>query len=99
MKKSLLLVAFAWVLMSCAAGVNDSVGIANANGAIAGFWLGLWHGIVCPVTFIVSLFDAHVGIYEVHNNGASYNFGYMLGVMLFHGGGHAARGRRRGKRG
>jgi hypothetical protein len=31
----------------------------------AGFWLGLWHGIICPVTFLISLFNDNVNIYEV----------------------------------
>ena len=95
MKKLIFLVLALLLLASCAAGINEQVGTASATGAIAGFWLGLWHGIICPIAFIVSLFSDHVTVYEVHNNGAWYNFGYVAGVMLFHGGGHAARGRRR----
>ena len=30
----------------------------------AGFWAGLWHGIIAPITFIVSLFADGVRIYE-----------------------------------
>ena len=47
---------------------------------IAGFWLGLWHGLISPITFLVSLFTSNVNIYDVHNNGDWYNFGFMLGV-------------------
>ena len=46
----------------------------------AGFWLGLWQGAISPITFFVSLFNDHVNIYEVHNNGNWYNFGFMLGI-------------------
>jgi hypothetical protein len=42
----------------------------------AGFWLGLWHGIITPVTFVISLFSSAVGIYEVHNNGGWYDTGF-----------------------
>jgi len=28
----------------------------------AGFWAGLWHGIIAPITFIVSLFNPGVRI-------------------------------------
>jgi hypothetical protein len=49
----------------------------------AGFWPGLWHGYIAPITFIVSLFDAGVGIYETENNGGWYNFGFLLGIGAF----------------
>jgi hypothetical protein len=52
----------------------------------AGFWLGLWHGLITPVTFVISLFTDHVNIYEVHNNGNWYDFGYVLGLMTAFGG-------------
>jgi hypothetical protein len=48
--------------------------------APAGFWAGLWHGSIAPVAFIVSLFKPEVGIYETNNNGAWYNFGFILGI-------------------
>ena len=88
-----LLVLF---LSSCAPGVNNLVGTANAQGVVAGFWRGLWNGIIAPITFIISLFNHSVQIYEVHNNGGWYNFGFILGLMIiFGGGGRGARGRRR----
>lgn len=68
------------VLAGCAAGPNDAVA---ANPPVpAGFWLGVWHGIICPIAFIVSLFNHRVGIYEVHNNGNWYNFGFVVGIAL-----------------
>lgn len=33
-----------------------------------------------PITFIVSLFNPSVGIYEVNNNGGWYNFGFVVGA-------------------
>lgn len=52
----------------------------------AGFWMGLWHGFISFFTFIISLFNDNVGIYEVNNNGGWYNFGFILGVSIFFGG-------------
>ena len=46
----------------------------------AGFWAGVWHGNIAPITFVVSLFNKDVSIYETHNNGAWYNLGFLLGV-------------------
>jgi hypothetical protein len=86
------------ILTSCIAGPND---LAGGPGA-AGFWLGLWQGLISPITFIVSLFNDNVNIYDVHNNGNWYNLGFMLGVAcVFSGGagaGNTATGRRRSRR-
>jgi hypothetical protein len=57
----------------------------------AGFWGGLWHGLVAPITFIVSLFVDGVSIYETHNNGRWYEFGFMLGIGAYFGGTGARR--------
>ena len=46
----------------------------------AGFWAGLWHGIIAPITFIVSLFNPGVRIYETNNKGVIYDFGYLIGL-------------------
>jgi hypothetical protein len=35
----------------------------------AGFLGGLWHGLISPLTFLVSLFNPDVRIYETANNG------------------------------
>jgi len=83
-------------LVSCAPGPDTQRAVANAGGHIAGFWLGLWHGIIAPITFLISLFSNHVNVYEVHNNGNWYNFGFVLGAGILFGGG-AAGGRRRRK--
>ncbi|MGZ8754262.1 MAG: hypothetical protein ACXW15_03660 [Acidimicrobiia bacterium] len=83
------------VLSACAAGPNSAVDVASAEGEVAGFWLGLWQGIIVPVTWIISLFSDTVNIYEVHNNGGWYDTGFLLGAGVFLGGGGAGAGRRR----
>ena len=85
---ALLLIA----LSSCAAGSNPSVGTGTDA---PGFWMGLWHGIILPVTFVISLFTDNVSVYEVVNDGNWYDFGFFLGVLLFLGGGGSQAGRRR----
>lgn len=80
------------LLSSCAAGPND----VPAGADPAGFWLGLWHGFITPVTFVISLFTDEVNIYEVRNNGNWYDFGYVFGLaMIFSGGGGAGAASRR----
>jgi hypothetical protein len=46
----------------------------------AGFLAGLWHGLICPITFIVSLFNDGVRMYETRNTGRGYEFGFILGA-------------------
>ena len=53
----------------------------------AGFWAGLWHGLISPITFLVSLFSPNVRIYETNNRGRWYDFGFIIGVSGAFGGG------------
>jgi len=93
MKKALgmscLLLALA-LLAGCAPGPNGFLDSPGPGGTVAGFWQGLWNGVISPVTFIISLFNHKVQIYEVHNNGGWYNFGFILGLMIVFGGGGAS---------
>ncbi|WP_282946497.1 hypothetical protein [Cellulomonas endometrii] len=80
------------LLAACAAGVNPEVGTPPPGSLTpAGFWLGLWHGIILPVTWIVSLFTDTVTPYEVHNNGNWYDVGFVLGISIVFGGPFGAR--------
>jgi hypothetical protein len=67
------------VLAACAATQQAD---AVAPGA-PGFLLGLWHGFIFPVAWLVSLFTDKVAIYAVPNDGGWYDFGYFLGIMVF----------------
>lgn len=82
-----IFLVFLFVFSSCAGGPNDLEKTPNKKGKIAGFWKGLWHGLIAPITFIVSIFTKNVRFYEVHNSGFLYNFGFVIGAGLFFGGG------------
>ena len=71
----------ALVVTSCAGGD------ARFDVAPAGFWAGLWHGFISLVTFIISLFNDKVDIYELNNKGKLYDLGFVLGAMMFYSGG------------
>ena len=93
-RSRVVLVAGAVVLVlflaGCAAGANPAAGHGDA-----GFWMGLWQGLILPITFVVSLFTDQVNIYEVANNGNWYDAGFMLGALCsLSGGGAASRSRR-----
>jgi hypothetical protein len=84
-----------FVLSSCVAGPNKLEKTPNEKGKIAGFWKGLWHGLIAPITFIISIFSKSVRFYEVHNSGFWYNFGFVLGAGLFLSGGILGKGKRK----
>ena len=90
MKTKILLILSFFVLLiitACTAGANDLVNTVAAKGEVAGFWQGLWHGLLFPFTFIISLFKDTISVYEVHNNGNWYNFGFLFGAMIIFGSG------------
>jgi len=92
---ALFVVFLLLVLSACAAGPNAAVDVPSAEGEVAGFWLGLWHGMIVPITFIISLFSEDVSVYEVHNTGGWYDFGFFMGASFFLGGGGASANRSR----
>ena len=99
MKKMLILgsLVLILVLASCAPGPNEMVNSAKEDEEVDGFWQGFWHGIISPITLVLSLFSRKINLYEVHNNGNWYNVGFFLGLItaLGGGGGGAARRSRR----
>jgi hypothetical protein len=99
MRKTLLLVLAAILLLMASCTTDTSVQIStsgstiqlsmpgpnpllnqpDAQGQVARSLAGLWHGFILPVTLVISFFDSNVQIYEVHNAGSEYNFGFFLG--------------------
>src|SRR5947199_5789940 len=82
------------ILAGCVPGPNPSQGSAMEQGKAAGFWLGLWQGFIAPFVLVATLFNGNLNVYEVHNNGAWYNFGYLFGLACFFGGGGKRASRR-----
>ena len=56
-----------------------------AGASPAGFLAGLWHGLICPVTLVVSFFSSAVRVYELNNGGRFYDLGFVLGASLAFG--------------
>jgi hypothetical protein len=75
-------VATAVVLAGCAAGDTRF-----SPDQLAGFWAGLWHGMISGITLIIGIFSDTVRVYEVDNTGGWYDFGFLIGVTSFWGGG------------
>jgi hypothetical protein len=74
-------------LGACVAGSAASQDAAG-SGLLQQFLLGLWHGVIAPVTLIVEVinkFAPHllpwsVRLYESRNTGVAYDVGFYLGL-------------------
>ena len=49
--------------------------------APAGFFSGVWHGWIAPVSLIVGLFTDGVRVYEPNNIGWWYDLGFYVAVI------------------
>ncbi len=92
-----LVFCVAFMSLSCAPG-NDRWDQEINPGHKAGFWAGIWHGLIVIITFVVSLFTQEVGLYEVSNTGWAYNLGFIIGLFIIFGGCHRAGKRKLRKR-
>ena len=90
LKTAAILALVALAFSSCAAGPNPFMGQPRGDSAPAGFFQGLWHGCIAVITFVISLFDSGVNVYEVHNVGGWYNLGFVIGLFIAFGGSGAA---------
>jgi hypothetical protein len=54
----------------------------------AGFWAGLWHGMISLITLIIGLFSDDVHFWELDNRGWWYEAGFWLGITIMAGGAH-----------
>jgi hypothetical protein len=77
-----ILILVVLVLSSCTAG-----GDQFSQETPAGFWWGIWHGIISIISLVVHMFNENVAVYETHNTGGWYDFGFLAGVILVWGGG------------
>ncbi|MBR0553457.1 hypothetical protein [Stakelama marina] len=75
--RTLLPVPALAALSACAHQVASSV-----EPQAPGFLLGLWHGFIFPVAWVLSLFVPDIAIYAVPNNGGWYDFGYFIGIVF-----------------
>jgi hypothetical protein len=93
--RRLLVVALAAALLlfACAGCAPGTERFADNQ---AGFWAGLWHGLIMIITFVISLFSDTVRMYEPNNVGALYDLGFVLGALICLGGGCGGRKKKRG---
>jgi len=52
----------------------------------AGFFKGIWHGWLAPVSLIAHFFNPEIRIYETYNTGWWYDFGFYMAIVGGFGG-------------
>jgi hypothetical protein len=52
----------------------------------AGFFTGVWHGWIAPISLIVGFFNNEVRVYEIYNSGWWYDLGFYASIISGFGG-------------
>lgn len=85
MKKSFGFVIILFVIFT----LSSCADVTNIENCVKqepyGFWSGLWHGFISPISFFGSLIWEDIAMYAVNNNGGWYNFGFVLGSGILFG--------------
>jgi hypothetical protein len=67
------------LFQSCAKNVDIHKCISNES--TYGFFGGLWHGMIAPLSLISMIWSDNV-VYATNNNGGWYAFGFCLGAGI-----------------
>ncbi|MFO7637610.1 MAG: hypothetical protein R6W96_09930 [Clostridia bacterium] len=76
-----LVVILVFALAGCVPGDGT-----NTVDRPAGFFWGIWHGWLAPVSLIISIFKGNIRIYEINNVGWLYDLGYYMAIISGFGG-------------
>jgi hypothetical protein len=90
MRKALVAALLVVLLSSCAPGSGE-----YGDNNEAGFFSGVWHGWIAPITLIVQIFDEDIRVYEPNNTGWFYDFGFYIAVISGFGSIGLARGKKK----
>lgn len=52
----------------------------------AGFFWGIWHGWIAPVSLVLGFLNGISRVYEVHNTGWFYDLGFYMAIISGFGG-------------
>lgn len=52
----------------------------------AGFFSGIWHGWIAPISLILGIFKENLRVYEIYNSGWAYDFGFYIAIISGFGG-------------
>lgn len=79
-KKQLMLVCLASLLMILLSGCVPGDGSYTDENR-AGFFWGIWHGWLAPVSLIIGIFNNQLRVYETLNTGWWYDLGFYMAII------------------
>ena len=79
--KCIIVIGIIILVSGCAPGSGNST---PENPA--GFFTGIWHGWIAPITLIWGIFNDSIRIYEQYNTGWWYDLGFYIAVIGGFGG-------------
>lgn len=85
MRASYVIIPVVALLLLAGCATQPNVG----NYSTPGFFLGLFHGLLAPLSLVGSLF-VDVRVYAFPNSGWWYDFGFVLSCLGWAGGASAA---------
>lgn len=77
----LVIVISVGLLTSCMPNPTQAIGHKPA-----GFFKGVWHGWIAPISLIVGFFNDSTRVYDPYNTGWWYDFGFYMAVISGFGG-------------
>lgn len=80
MKPPYRAIAFLLFLIILVAGCMPGGG-HNGPAEPAGFFMGIWHGWIAPISLIAGLFNDAIRVYEPYNSGWWYDFGFYIAII------------------
>lgn len=80
MKKTFLLAIVLFITLLVLTGCIPGDGSISPDDP-AGFFWGIWHGWIAPLSLILSIFREPYQIYESINSGFGYDFGFYIAVI------------------
>jgi len=84
MKKILLLILIV-LLVTLLTGCLPDIAMEQQESQ-AGFFLGIWHGWIAPISLFASIFNKDITIFESNNTGFWYGFGFYIAIIGGFGG-------------
>ena len=84
-KKVFLLMGLALLVILSLTGCVPGDG-KNTIDHPAGFFWGVWHGWIAPISLIVGFFKDEIRIYEIYNSGWWYDLGFYVAIISGFGG-------------
>lgn len=81
LKVLLIIISSLFILTACIPG--DGSYTLNKP---AGFFSGIWHGWVAPLSLLLSIGRGSIRMYEPLNTGFAYDFGFYIAIISGFGG-------------